>query len=115
MTDPAAAVAREKAREIAQATAAAVGYDTGSGKVITSINSLALSLEHSVHAALLAAEQRGRDAAVPAGWRLVPVEATSDLLAKLNSVKVQPTAGYWHRVYDALIAAAPQPKESGDE
>lgn len=64
-------------------------------------------------AEILAAEQRGREAAVPAGWRLVPVEATPDmtqayydLCREEGSLAVRGSS-----IWSRMLAAAPQPKE----
>lgn len=76
-------------------------------------------MKELLFSALMAAEQRGREAAVSAGWRLVPVEPTETMHdaardwshAKYGKpIGTDASAGCWA----AMLAAAPQSKESDD-
>jgi hypothetical protein len=45
---------------------------------------------------------------LPPGWRSILTEAPSEVLEAMDRVPTRPSAGYWARVYAAMLAAAPE-------
>ena len=50
-------------------------------------------------------------------WKLVPVEPTPEMLVAAMDLHVinRPSSGYVHRIYKAMLEAAPQPPALTDE
>lgn len=64
----------------------------------------ARAVESAVRAALLAHIERGR---VPDGWKLVPVEPTTEMVAEIEDVSRIGAVWTAASVYRAMLAAAP--------
>lgn len=63
----------------------------------------------TVIAELRAEVERLKAAAVPEGWKLVPVEPTPEIIRAAGKTHCLPTDGWEIRIYQSMLAAAPQP------
>jgi len=58
--------------------------------------------------------QDAKQVVVPNGWKLVPINPTSEMCVSLRLFRSL-TSEQTHRVYSAMLAAAPQPPQSSPE
>ena len=56
----------------------------------------------------LAAVRDALEALDAAGWVLFPKEPTQAINEAMDAVPERPIAGYWNKVHDAAVAAAPK-------
>jgi hypothetical protein len=52
--------------------------------------------------------------AVPAGWKLVPVEATLEMTISMRRCKASNERWTWDGIWAAALSAAPFPPAQGD-
>lgn len=74
--------------------------------LVDAIDNVGIVANHDTAAALHCAVGSLRAELVAKDTVSVPREPSNYLLAEMDKVQRQPTAGYWQRVYDAMLAAA---------